>query len=96
MDVTCCSEDVHPVAPHETSDHCNGWEENLATSGDALVVKAPDLAVCLCHLCSASALVVPLEPSTVPQPRTETAPPDITSWQFERRAAWPAQAPSWA
>jgi hypothetical protein len=96
MDVTCCSEDFHPVTPHETSDHCNGWEETLATAADPLSVKAPSFVSCLCQLCCAVAPALPRATVEPLRPPPDTAPPDLTRWQFEHRTALPARAPSLA
>jgi hypothetical protein len=64
-------------------------------SGDTLKVPAPDLFVCLCHICSH---IVQFELTRDLLPSAGVAferPQDwVSSWNFVRRAAPPSRAPS--
>lgn len=88
-----CHEEAAHDTSHCTDDACHAVE-GLAYKPDVAPVKVPPPApalLCHCLLCLAPSFALPAtEPPTAPP----EPPALVRSWQFARRAAPPARAPS--
>lgn len=88
-----CHEEAAHDADHCTDDACHAIE-GFAYKPDAAAVRVPPPApalLCHCLLCLAPSLALPATEPATPAPE----PPALArSWQFVRRAAPPARAPS--
>lgn len=64
-------------------------------SGETLRVPAPDLFVCVCHLCLQQIQLDATRELVPPSGALFERPHDwVSSWQFVRRAAPPSRAPT--
>jgi len=87
----CCE----TAAASCADDGCNLAEGNLSRpSASAAKTLSPDLAVCLCVLCSHLSLADLTEKPALAVSATERPIDWLPTWQFSRRTALPARAPN--
>lgn len=86
-----CCENEEPCA----QDGCNLVETGrIKTSSTSFKVSAPDLSVCLGFLCLQLSLTASLDTPALPDAAHGHPLDWLPTWQFARRAAPLAQAPS--
>lgn len=86
----CCGD--HQEDQSAPVDHCAVEEGGYRVTESSIVVAAPDVLVCWCG--HAIALLLSTEPPLALAEAAESPPELAHTWQFTRRAAWPARAPS--
>ena len=90
-DSDACCETADPCA-HDSCDVAEGTL--IRPSVTVAKTFAPDLTLCLCFLCSRLSPTSPPETPALAVSDTERPIDWLPAWQFSRRTALPARAPS--